>query len=410
MVGTQTELSAVFALPADSVRVISPYVGGGFGSGLRCWPHTVVAALAAREARRPVKLVLTRKQQYAGTGFRPSYRYRLKLGSNRQGRLAAMAHGIDAETSSYETFTEAVLQPGQMLYSTPSVHQEYRTVPLDVNTPLYMRGPGYATASFVIESAMDELAHKLGIDPIELRRRNEPSRDESKNLPFSTRRLRECYIVGARTFGWDRSNTRPRSRREGDWLIGMGMAAGVYDTARMPAQAHVRLDAEGTAVVDAAASDMGPGTYTSQTQVAADALGLTMRAVTFRLGDSLFPPTPPHGGSMTMASVGSAVLDGCNQVRRQAIKMAVDNAPAACTMRPCGRRRSSTSGSNSAICPNLVGGCSTCRVVSSPQARNGRTTARCTRCTRSSVARPPLPGSCPFRRSSYASCWGTSNG
>ncbi|MCG8968863.1 xanthine dehydrogenase family protein molybdopterin-binding subunit [Streptomyces sp. CL12-4] len=325
VVGTQTELSTVFGLPTDSVRVLSPYVGGGFGSGLRCWPHTVVAALAAREIHRPVKLVLTRKQQYGGTGFRPSYRYRLKLGSNRQGRLTAMAHEMDAETSSYETFTEAVLQPGQMLYSTPNVSQAYRTVPLDVNTPLYMRGPGYATASFVIESAMDELAHKLGIDPIELRRRNEPSQDESKNLPFSTRRLRECYTTGARTFGWDRRSPKPRSRREGDWLIGMGMAAGVYDTTRMPAQAHVRLNSEGTAVVDAAASDMGPGTYTSQSQVAADALGLTMRAVTLRLGDSLFPPTPPHGGSMTMASVGSAVLDGCNQVRRQAIKLAVDD-------------------------------------------------------------------------------------
>ncbi|WP_129287459.1 xanthine dehydrogenase family protein molybdopterin-binding subunit [Streptomyces sp. GZWMJZ-114] len=325
VVGTQTELSTVFGVPADSVRVISPYVGGAFGSGLRCWPHTVVAALAARVTGRPVKLVLKRRQQYFGTGFRPSYRYRLKLGSNRQGRLTAMAHEMDAETSSYETFTESILFPGQMLYSTPNVSQAYRTVPLDVNTPLYMRGPGFATASFVIESAMDELAVKLGIDPIELRRRNEPSEDESTNLPFSTRRLRTCYTTGARAFGWDRRRAKPRSRREGDWLIGMGVAAGVYDTARMPAQARIRLNDDGTAVVDAAASDMGPGTYTSQTQVAADALGLSMRTVTFRLGDSLFPPTPPHGGSMTMASVGSAVLDGCNQVRRQAIKLAVED-------------------------------------------------------------------------------------
>ncbi|MFC6067408.1 xanthine dehydrogenase family protein molybdopterin-binding subunit [Streptomyces ochraceiscleroticus] len=325
VVGTQTELSTVFGVPADSVRVISPYVGGAFGSGLRCWPHTVVAALAARVTRRPVKLVLKRRQQYFNTGFRPSYEYRLKLGSNSQGRLTAMAHEMDAETSSYETFTESVLFPGQMLYSTPNVSQAYRTVPLDVNTPIYMRGPGFATASFVIESAMDELAAKLGIDPIELRLRNEPSEDESKNLPFSTRRLRECYTTGARAFGWDQRRAKPRSRREGDWLIGMGMAAGVYDTARMPAQARILLNADGTAVVDAAASDMGPGTYTSQTQVAADALGLTMRSVTFRLGDSLFPPTPPHGGSMTMASVGSAVLDGCNQVRRQAIKLAVED-------------------------------------------------------------------------------------
>ncbi|MFI9583849.1 xanthine dehydrogenase family protein molybdopterin-binding subunit [Streptomyces sp. NPDC052236] len=325
VVGTQTELSTVFDLPMDSVRVISPFVGGGFGSGLRCWPHTVVAGVAARETGRPVKLVLSRRQQYFGTGFRPSYEYRLRLGSDRRGRLTAMAHEIDAETSSYETFTEGVMLAGQMLYSMRNVSQAYRTVPLDVNTPLWMRGPGFATASFVIESAMDELAHKLGVDPIELRRRNEPAEDESNGQPFSTRRLRECYTTGAREFGWHRRNPRPRSTREGDWLIGMGMAAGVYDPGRMPAQARVRLDADGTAVVEAAASDMGPGTYTSQTQVAADALGLTMRTVTFRLGDSLFPPTPPHGGSMTMASVGSATLDGCNQVRLQAIKLAVED-------------------------------------------------------------------------------------
>jgi xanthine dehydrogenase YagR molybdenum-binding subunit len=196
---------------------------------------------------------------------------------------------------------------------------------LDVHTPLYMRGPGYATASFVIESAMDELAHELGVDPIELRRRNEPDDDQSSGLPFSTRRLRECYTTGAREFGWERRDPKPRATRDGDWLIGTGMAAGVYDTVRVAAQARVRLDADGTALVEAASSDMGPGTYTSQTQVAADALGLTMRTVTFRLGDSLMPPTPPHGGSMTMASVGSAVRIGCDQLREQAVKLAVED-------------------------------------------------------------------------------------
>lgn len=325
VVGTRDEIAAVFDLPADAVRVINPFVGGGFGSGLRCWPHTIVAALAAREVKRPVKLVLSRKQMYFGTGFRPSYAYRLRLGSDRRGRLNAAIHDIDAETSSYETFTEGVMAPGQMLYSMPNVSQAYRTVPLDVNTPIWMRGPGFASASFVIESAMDELAHKLGVDPIELRRRNEPSEDEAKNLPWSTRRLRECYTVGAREFGWDRRNPTPRSTRDGDWLIGLGMAAGVYDPGRYPAQAQARLHADGTAVVDAATTDMGPGTYTSQTQVAADALGLTMRAVTFRLGDSLYPQTGPHGGSSTMASVGSAVLDACDQVRRQAIRLAIED-------------------------------------------------------------------------------------
>ena len=323
--GTQAELAAVFGIPQQSVRVISPFVGGAFGSALRSWPHVTVAALAAREVSRPVKLVVTRKQLYFGTGFRPAYEYGLRLGSDRRGRLAAMAHDINAETSTYEKFTESVLIPGQMLYSMPNVAQAYRTVPLDVNTPLYMRGPGFATASFVIESAMDELANELGVDPIELRLRNEPEEDESSGLPFSTRRLRECLQVGAREFGWHERPRAPRSRRDGDWLIGTGMAAGVYRANRLPAQCGVRLDRDGTAVVEAATTDMGPGTYTSMTQVAADALGVEMGRVRVRLGDSRMPPSPPHGGQLTMASVGSAVLDGCDKLRRQAITLAVQD-------------------------------------------------------------------------------------
>ncbi|WP_405813884.1 xanthine dehydrogenase family protein molybdopterin-binding subunit [Streptomyces sp. NBC_01390] len=323
--GTQIELATVFGLPPESVRVISPFVGGGFGSGLRAWPHATIAALAARETKRPVKLALTRKQLFFGTGFRPTYEYAVRLGSDRRGRLTAMTHDIRAETSSYETFLESVMIPGQMMYSMPNVSQEYRTVPLDVHTPLFMRGPGYTTASYAIESAMDELAHELAIDPIELRLRNEPDADESSGLPFSTRKLRECYSVGAREFGWHRRNPKPRSSRDGDWLIGTGMAAGVYDTSRNNASASVRLDADGTALIQSAASDMGPGTYTSNTQLAADALGLPMRQVTFRLGDSLMPPAPPHGGSWTMASVGSAVQDGCDKLREQAVTLAVED-------------------------------------------------------------------------------------
>jgi xanthine dehydrogenase YagR molybdenum-binding subunit len=323
--GTQAELAAVFGLPQEAVRVISPFVGGGFGSGLRCWPHVTVAALAAREVGRPVKLVLTRTQLYFGTGYRPAYQYDVRLGADRRGRLAAMVHDIRAETSTYEQFTEAAMVPGQMLYRTPHVRQAYRTVPLDVNTPVWMRGPGFTTAAFAIESAMDELAHELGVDPIELRLRNEPDDDQSNGLPFSTRRLRECFSVGAREFGWHRRHPRPGSTRDGHWLIGTGTAAAVYDTVRNAAQAHVRLDADGTAVVEAATSDMGPGTYTSMTQVAADALGLTMSSVDFRLGDSTMPAVPPHGGSQTMASVGSAVRDGCERLRQQAIHLAFND-------------------------------------------------------------------------------------
>ena len=324
--GTQTELAAVFGISPQSVRVISPFVGGGFGSGLRTWPHVTVAALAARVTGRPVKLTLTRRQQYSGAGYRPAYEYGVRLGSDPAGRVTAMVHDIRSETSTYENFAErAILPAGQMLYGTPNVTQTYRTVPLDVNTPVAMRGPGFATASFAIESAMDELAHELNIDPIELRLRNEPADDPSNGLPFSTRRLRECYTVGAQEFGWSRRNPQPRSTVDGDWLIGTGMAAGVYHTLSAPAQARVRLDADGSALVESATSDMGPGTYTSMTQVAADALGLPMRAVTFRLGDSTMPVAPLHGGSLTMASVGSAVQDGGDRLRQQAIQLAVQD-------------------------------------------------------------------------------------
>ncbi|WP_327699885.1 xanthine dehydrogenase family protein molybdopterin-binding subunit [Streptomyces sp. NBC_00459] len=323
--GAVFTLSGEFGIPPGNIRVISPFVGGAFGNAARTWVHSVIAAMAAREVKRPVKLVLTRRQMYFTVGFRPAYEYGLRLGADRGGRLTASTHEVRAESSRYETYSESVLVPGRMLYSTPNVRQAYDHVPLDVSTPWFMRGPGYASGTYPVESAMDELAHELGVDPIELRLRNEPADDESSGLPFSTRRLRECYRTGAREFGWHRRNPKPRSTRDGDWLIGMGMAAGVYDTARSQAQASVRLDADGTALVQSSTSDMGPGTATSMSQVAADALGLTMRQVTFGLGDSLMPPAPVHAGSMTMASVGSAVQDGCDKLRKQAITLAVDD-------------------------------------------------------------------------------------
>uniref|UniRef100_UPI0015C510B6 xanthine dehydrogenase family protein molybdopterin-binding subunit n=1 Tax=Streptomyces scabiei TaxID=1930 RepID=UPI0015C510B6 len=323
--GAVFTLSGEFGIPPGNIRVISPFVGGAFGNAARTWVHSVIAAMAAREVKRPVKLVLTRRQMYFAVGFRPAYEYGLRLGADRGGRLTASTHDVRAESSRYETYSESVLVPGRMLYSTPNVRQAYDHVPLDVSTPWFMRGPGYASGAYPVESAMDELAHELGVDPIELRLRNEPADDESSGLPFSTRRLRECYRTGAREFGWHRRNPKPRSTRDGDWLIGMGVAAGVYDTARSQAQASVRLDADGTALVQSSTSDMGPGTATSMSQVAADALGLTMRQVTFRLGDSLMPPAPVHAGSMTMASVGSAVQDGCDKLRKQAITLAVDD-------------------------------------------------------------------------------------
>nr|WP_238413018.1 LLM class flavin-dependent oxidoreductase [Saccharothrix deserti] len=323
LVGTQGELAAVFDIPVEAVRVICPFIGGAFGNGLRCWPHTTVAALAARVTERPVKVVLTRRQLYFGVGYRPTYEYGVRLGGDRQGRLSAMTHDARFETSRYERHGEGIQALGQMLYETPNVSQTFRNVPLDVNTPTWMRGPGYSTAAYAIESALDELAHELGVDPIELRLRNEPDDDPASGLPFSTRRLRECLAVGAREFGWHKRKPEPRSTVDGDRLIGIGMAAGAYHTLRGAARAYARLTAEGTALLQAGAGDMGPGTYTSMTQIAADALGMPMNTVRFELGDSTMPQVPPHGGSQTMASVGSAVQNACDQLRQQAITLAV---------------------------------------------------------------------------------------
>ncbi|WP_338781513.1 xanthine dehydrogenase family protein molybdopterin-binding subunit [Streptomyces sp. DG1A-41] len=325
VIGTRNELAAVFGIPQENVRVLSPFIGGAFGNGLRTWPHVTIAALAARELGRPVKLALTRRQMYFTVGYRPAYEYKLSLGSTRRGRLTAMTHDYKYETSRYEQFWEANMALGQMLYAVPNVSQNVQIVPLDVSTPQWMRGPGYGSAAFVIETAVDELAHKLGIDPIELRLRNEPGEDPSTQQPFSTRRLRECFRVGARAFGWHRRNPRPRSTRDGDWLIGTGVATGCYDVFRREAHAHARLDADGTAVVQSATHDTGTGTYTSMTQVAADALGLAVRNVTFRLGDSAMPPAPAQGASTTMLSVGSAVQDTCDKLRQQAIRLAVED-------------------------------------------------------------------------------------
>ncbi|GAB2559660.1 xanthine dehydrogenase family protein molybdopterin-binding subunit [Nocardia heshunensis] len=321
--GVQLELASVFAILPTSVRVISPFVGGAFGSAIRTWPHVVIAALAARVTGRPTKLVLTRRQLYYGTGYRPASQYRLRLGAQADGRVTAAVHEVKTETATYEKFAEDILVSGQMLYAIPHVHQTHSTVPLDVNATTWMRAPGFTSAAFAIESAMDELAHQLGIDPIELRSRNEPSADPATGRPFSTRRLLECFAVGAREFGWDQRNPEPGTTRDGDWLIGMGMAAGVHTTTTMTSQCNVRLDADGTALIEAATSEIGPGSYTSMAQVAADALGLPIDKVRFQLGDSDMPAAPPVGNSQTMASLGSAVQNGCDAVRIEAIALAV---------------------------------------------------------------------------------------
>jgi xanthine dehydrogenase YagR molybdenum-binding subunit len=315
-------VAASFGMEEKSIRVVSPFVGGAFGSGLRAWPHVILAAMAAKHVDRAVKIVLNRRQMYTSVGFRPYTVQRVALGAGRDGRLAATIHEATAETSTYEEYTEQLLDATWMLYACDNLETLYRLARLNVNTPTPMRGPGHVSGLFALECAMDELAVQLELDPIELRLRNHAEQDAYERMPYSSKSLKACYQAGAERFGWDRRNPQPRSMRENDQLVGYGMAGVTYPARRSPASASARILPDGTAVVRSATSDIGPGTYTSMTQVAAEALGLPIERVRFELGDSDLPKAPVHGGSMTMASVGPAVHEACLEVRRQVLKLA----------------------------------------------------------------------------------------
>jgi xanthine dehydrogenase YagR molybdenum-binding subunit len=325
VVNEQAEVAAIFGIPVENVTVVCPFIGGAFGTSLRTWPHVTLAAIAARQTQRPVNLVLTRRQMFFTTGHRPRTRQRVALGATKDGKLTSIIHEGTGETSRYEQFVEALTAPAGFMYACPNIRTRYRLAPLDIGTPSHMRGPGEATGMFGLECALDELSYAIGIDPIRMRQRNEPTMDESDNKPFSSRSLMTCYKVGANGFGWSRRDPSPRSMRDGRLLIGLGMASATYPTFQAPASAFVRLLLDGTAEVEVAASDMGPGTYTSMAQVAAETLGLPIEKVQIKLGRSDYPPTPPHGGSMTMASVGSAVRAACLAALEKAVT--TDNRP-----------------------------------------------------------------------------------
>lgn len=316
------EIARRFGIAPEKVRVINPFVGGAFGSALRTWPHVTLAAMAARRAGRPVRLELTRRQLFTAIGFRPETRQRVALGADRDGRLTAMIHEVTGQTSTYEEFAEGTLAPAATTYACPDRRTRYGLVPMNVSTPCPMRGPGWATGLIGQEMAMDELAEQLRLDPIELRLRNYAERDPVKDLPWSSKALRACYRQGAERFGWSRRTPEPRAMQDGRELVGFGMATAIYHVARYPTSASATLFADGTVTVRCATTDMGPGTYTSATQVAADTLGLPLERVRFELGDSTFPPAKEHGGSTTMASVGSAVQAACAALKSKLAHLA----------------------------------------------------------------------------------------
>ncbi len=319
------EIAHVFGIPEKNIRVISPYVGGAFGSALRTWPHVTVAAIAAREVGRPVKLELSRRELYTAIGYRPHTEQRVALGAEHDGKLNALIQESNAETSAYEEYSEETLYPAQIAYSCANVRTRYRFVDMNINTPCPMRAPGVSTGMLALEGAMDELAEALQMDPVELRLRNYAERDDDENLPWSSKELRACYRIGAERFGWGRRPAKPRSLQKDGQFIGYGIATALFPSMLSPACASATIFADGTAVVRTAASDMGPGTYTSMTQVAADTLGLPLDRICFELGDSEMPEAPVHGGSMTMASVGNGVRAACEAARAKVLALSPES-------------------------------------------------------------------------------------
>jgi xanthine dehydrogenase YagR molybdenum-binding subunit len=317
----QRYLCSVFEKKADDVRVISPYVGGAFGSGLRPQYQVVLAVLGALAVQRSVRLVLTRQQMY-GLGHRPATIERLALGAKADGTLDAITHEAIAATSQFEDFSRNDTGWAALLYKSANAKYAHRLARLDVQTPCDMRAPGAATGVYALECAMDELAVALKLDPVELRLRCYSDRDQNENVPYTSKQLRECYRQGAEAFGWDKRNAEPRAMRDGGELVGWGMATGVWEALQVPTAARIVLSANGHAEVSCAASDIGTGTYTILSQVAADVLGLPIENITIKLGDSTLPQAPVEGGSWMAASASHAVAVTAEEVRKELLAMA----------------------------------------------------------------------------------------
>ncbi|MBD2044693.1 xanthine dehydrogenase family protein molybdopterin-binding subunit [Coleofasciculus sp. FACHB-64] len=324
--GVRQAMATTFGIPEENVRVVCQFIGGAFGGKGLVWPHVTLAAIAARQVSRPVKLVLTREQMFTTVGHRAETEQQVALGATRDGRLTAIAHRGISHTSTFEEFLEPYTVGTHMMYATPNLQAKQSLVRLNKGTPTFMRAPGESPGMFALESAMDELAYALKLDPIELRLRNHADIDPSNNLPWSSKSLKECYQLGAEKFGWSRRTPEPGSMRDGRYLIGMGMASATYPVNHFPASARVRILQDGTALVQSGSQEMGTGTATVMAQVAADALGLPVERVRFELGDTQLPRAPISGGSATMGSVGTAVHEAAQAARRKVLELARTDA------------------------------------------------------------------------------------
>ena len=323
IIGDRKIVSDMLDVAEENIRVVCPFVGGGFGCKGSTWPHTLLAAVAAQKVGRPVSLVLSRPQMFSSVGHRGKTVQRVALGTDAAGTFSAVRHETKTETSTVGTFIETCGLSSGMLYATPNFEATHELYNLDIPSAAQMRAPGEAPGSFALESAIDELAWKLKVDPLELRLRNYAETDLQKNKPYSSKHLKECYSQAAEKFGWSKRTAEPRSMRDGRILIGYGMATALYPANRSAATVRARMGPDGTLVVVSATQDLGTGTYTIMSQIAADAMGIPVEKVRFELGDSQFPRAPVSGGSQTAASVGPAVRAAVEELRKKLTELSI---------------------------------------------------------------------------------------
>jgi CO/xanthine dehydrogenase Mo-binding subunit len=323
--GVRDSLATAFDIDPDGVRVLVPYVGGAFGAGLRVWPHVMLAALAARITKRPVKLVLTRAQMFTSVGHRPNTIQQLSLGANRDGQLTAIEHVATSSIGMSDELINPITSGTIDAYACPNVSTRATQVRLSIPTPGWMRAPGEAEGSFALESAIDELAYALNIDPIELRVKNHAHVHPETGLPWSSNALLECYRQGAERFGWSARNPEPRSMRKGVQLVGYGMARAALVAYQPPCKAIASIRRDGMAFVRSGATDIGCGPYTVMTMLAADCLGVPIERVQFGLGDSAMPKAPQEGGSGLTGALGNAVQAACVDLVRAFVRLVSDD-------------------------------------------------------------------------------------
>jgi xanthine dehydrogenase YagR molybdenum-binding subunit len=306
-----------FGVPPENVRLIAPFIGGAFGGKFAVWPGTILTVLAARVVGRPVRMEVTRQGVNRTVGGRTASTNRIALGAQTDGRLTAILHTSVTRVGRTGGTLEQTTSPSRHLYGAPNILTQQNVVELDLVPNSWLRAPGEAAGTFVLESAMDELAYKLGMDPIELRMRNEPDDDPIDGKPFSQRMLREAFTAGAERFGWSARTAEPGSMRDGRWLVGMGTATAFHGAMRMTANVTVRLSADGRVLVRCGFHEMGMGAATAQAQITADALGVPVDAVHVEYGDSSLPAGPMAGVSVQTATVATSILRACDQLKRK---------------------------------------------------------------------------------------------